>query len=290
MARFSHQIEYLLLVGFGAALRLLPRHIRSAIGACLGHIIYFIGIRKSVTYANLLAAYPSLPPRGIQKTLRKIYAHFGRVAAGFVGLPRLSRNDLGKWVFVEGFDVLDAVLKQKKGGIVVSGHIGNWEIMGCIAARCGYPVSFVVAAQSNPLVERLIDRYRGEAGVEIIKRRDAVRGVLSALKRNRLVAIMIDQDAHNDGVFVPFFGRPASTPRGPAVFHQRTGSPLLFAHSVRLPGERYRIRFEPISSDQSQDPDALTAQMTRMLENTIRETPEQWFWMHRRWKSAPNAS
>jgi KDO2-lipid IV(A) lauroyltransferase len=114
--------------------------------------------------------------------------------------------------------------------------------------------------------------------------------VLSALKRNRCVALLIDQDAHEDGAFVPFFGRPASTPRGPAVFHLRTGAPLVFARSIRLPGERYRIHCTRLNTDGITDPDRITALMTEELEAAIRETPEQWFWMHRRWKTLPPVS
>ena len=154
----------------------------------------------------------------------------------------------------------------------------------------GLPVTFVVTTQSNRLVEQFMDRQRALAGIEIVKRADAVRGVLSALKRNRLVALLIDQDAHEEGAFVPFFGHLASTPRGPAVFHLRTGAPLLFARSVRLPGERYRIQIERVDTTGFTDPDALTAHMTGLLESAIRETPEQWFWMHRRWKTLPPAS
>lgn len=157
-------------------------------------------------------------------------------------------------------------------------------------ARSGYPVTFVVTTQTNKLVEQFMDRQRAAAGVEIVKRADAVRGVLSALKRNRLVALLIDQDAHEEGAFVPFFGRPASTPRGPAVFHLRTGSPLIFVRSARLPGERYRLQFSRVDTGGITDADVLTAKMTELLETAIRETPEQWFWMHRRWKTLPPAS
>ncbi len=115
-------------------------------------------------------------------------------------------------------------------------------------------------------------------------------GCSSALKRNRLVALLIDQDAHDEGAFVPFFGQMASTPRGPAVFHLRTGAPLIFARSHRLSGERYRIKVTRIDTTNFPDPDSLTAHMTGLLETAIRETPEQWLWLHRRWKTLPPAS
>lgn len=243
-----------------------------------------------VTLNNLQAAFPELPNEAAREVGRRCYEHFGRVAAAFTALPQLRSEAAGDWIFIEGMDHLKAAVARGRGGIVVSGHLGNWELMGSIVARLGLPVSFVVTTQRNKRVERMMDDYRQLAGVEIIKRREAVRGVLSALKRNRLVAILIDQDAHEEGAFVPFFGRPASTPRGPAVFHLRTGSPLIFATSTWLPGERYRIRLTPVDTTGICDADVLTAKLTARLEAAIRETPEQWTWMHKRWKSSPPES
>jgi KDO2-lipid IV(A) lauroyltransferase len=223
----------------------------------------------------------------LRATARRVYAHFGRVAATLAVLAQLKAKKADRWVFVENEHLVDEALAQGKGCLVVSGHLGNWEIGGAYTATKGYPSTFVVTTQRNKLTEQMLNRIREKAGVEIIKRRDAVRGVLSALKRNRIVAILIDQDAHEDGAFVPFFGRLASTPRGPAVFHLRTGAPLLFVSNIRLPGERYRIRYSAVDTSGTDDADELTARLTAQLESEIRETPEQWFWMHRRWKSSP---
>lgn len=289
-SRLSHRFEYFATVILGLALACLPRQARGVLGAGLGQLAYFIGIRHKVTLDNLRQAFPALPPGGLREMAARTYRHFGRVATGFASIPRLKATDLGRWVHIEGLETLRQVLSEGKGGIIYSGHFGNWEIMGAIVARLGLPVSFVVARQSNRHVEELIDRYRQSAGIEIVKRAQTVRGVLTALQRNRLVAMMIDQDAHEDGAFVPFFGRPASTPRGPAVFHLRTGSPLIFAYCVRISRERYRIRVARTNTSAFKNADELTAHMTAQLEAAIRETPEQWFWMHRRWKTRPPAS
>jgi len=288
--KISHRLQYFALILFSLPLRWLPRRARSAGGAFLGQLIYLIGIRRKVTEQNLRAAFPSMPTGAVRQVCARVYRHFGRVAVSFVALPRISTKDLGKWIYFDGLDVLQQILHEGKGGIFYSGHIGNWEVMGAIAAQLGLPVTFVVARQSNRDVEELIDHYRESAGIEVVKRADAVRGILQALRRNRLVAIMIDQDAHEDGAFVPFFGRLASAPRGPAVFHIRSGAPLVFALSRRLPGEKYYIRFTRMDTEGETNPDVLTARMTAVLEAAIRETPEQWFWMHRRWKTRPPAS
>ena len=230
-----------------------------------------------------------MPPKAYSEIAARVYRHFGSVATSFAIIPRLASSDIGGWIQIENLNLLTDALKLGKGCIVYSGHLGNWELMGGIVARSGIPVTFVVTTQRNKQIEAMVDKIRQSAGIEIVKRRDAVRGVLSALKRNRCVALLIDQDAHEDGAFVPFFGRLASTPRGPAVFHLRTEAPLVFARCIRLPGERYRIDFKQHDANNVNSADELTAQMTANLEAAIRETPEQWFWMHRRWKTLPPA-
>jgi Kdo2-lipid IVA lauroyltransferase/acyltransferase len=285
----AHTIQFAALTALVWLIRIMPHRMQSRVGAGLGQFVYFLGIRKAVTRDNLALAFPTLPKHAVRDLSAQVYRHMGRVATSIVSLPQLSRAAEGKWIFIEGWDALDAALREGKGVIVASGHLGNWEIMGSMVARCGYPVTFVVAAQSNERVEDWLDNWRNRAGIETIKRRDAVRGVLMALKQNRIVAMLIDQDAHEDGAFVPFFGRLASAPRGPAVFHLRTGAPVIFASSIHLPGDKYKIRLVRVIPEPNEDADALTARMTKMLEDAIRETPEQWLWMHRRWKTRPPA-
>lgn len=292
MKSWRQGIEYAavkLLQGF---ILILPRRVAGAFGACLGNVIYFIGIRRDVTEANLRAAFPTLPPRAIRAVTRRVYRHLGRVAVGSAWVPHIKSDALDRWIFVKGRQVLDDVLSRGKGAIIVSGHFGNWELMGGIMTALGYPATYVVTTQRNKRIEVLIDGLRMSAGIEVVKVREGVRGVLSALKRNRFVAMMIDQDAHEAGVFVPFFGRDASAPKGPASFHLKTGCPLIFAYSLRIPGERYIINIEELDTSNLRPRDAttVTALATEKLEQAIRETPEQWLWMHRRWKTRPPAS
>jgi len=189
---------------------------------------------------------------------------------------------------------MDQARAAGAGVVVVSGHFGNWELMGASIAILGYPASYVVTRQENELVERQMDNLRRSAGIEIIKRRDAAKGVLKALKQNRLVAILSDQDAHEAGAFVPFFGRPASTPRGAALFALRTGAALIFAESYRQGLGRLRVVFDRIPmQDLPAERDAavfeLVRRFTARLEDAVRRHPQQWFWMHRRWKTRPPA-
>ena len=243
-----------------------------------------------MTQDNLRAAFPGLPVRGLRGLCAAAYRHFGSVAASLATLPRMRERAIGRWLFCDSLEVVEQACAEGRGCLLVSGHLGNWEIGGGATALRGIPTTFIVASATNKLVEELMDRQRTAMGVEVVKRRRATRGILSALRQGRLVAIMIDQDAHEDGAFVPFFGRLASTPRGPAVMHLRTGAPIVFGYSVRLPGERFRSHYERVDTAGITDADELTALLTAKLEAAVRRYPEQWFWMHRRWKSRPAAS
>lgn len=286
----SHYIQYLAIRVLFALFSLLPRRVRGVIGVALGWLGYQLGLRKGVVLQNLRTAFPTLPHAGQATVARRCFEHFGTVATSLSLTARISQEDIGEWIFPEGLECMDQAVAGGKGGIVVSGHLGNWEIVGATCARRGYPVSFVVTTQRNKLVQEWLDNVRRNAGVEIIPRKQAIKGVLSALQRNRVVAILIDQDAHEDGVFVPFFGKLSSTPRGPAVFHLRTKAPLIFMSSYRLPGEKYRFKLENIDIPEGADQEQIMGLLTSKLEQAVRLAPEQWFWMHKRWKTPPPAS
>lgn len=288
--RPAHYLQYLALRGLFAVLSLLPRKVRGAFGVALGWVAYSLGIRKTVVRQNLKTAFPGINEKGQSTVARRCFEHFGTVATSLAATSGISKNDIGNWIFPEGLQYMDQAVAGGKGAIVVSGHIGNWELIGAACARFGYPVSFVVTTQRNKLVQEWLDNVRKAAGIEIIPRKQAIKGVLSALRRNRIVAILIDQDAHEDGVFVPFFGKLSSTPRGPAVFYLRTGCPLIFMSSYRLPGEKYKFKLENVELPEGADQQQVMALLTQKLESAVRAAPEQWFWMHKRWKTAPPAS
>lgn len=198
---------------------------------------------------------------------------------------------VNRWVDFSRRAVLDDALSRGKGVMVVSGHFGNWEWMGGGLALSGLSSVYVVETQSNKLVEGWLDRMRQSVGVEVVPIRKAARGLFTALRHNKVVAIMCDQDAGDAGVFVPFFGRLASTPQGPALFHLRTGAPIIFTASPRDKDGIYRVIFEEmtfpdLTGDRTRDVEIIMAQITARLEEEIRRHPEQWLWLHRRWKSS----
>ena len=287
------RLEYLAVGALAFKFRWLPYRLACWLAAGVGWLAGdVLRLRRRVALDNLLAAFPELAPRELDKVYRRCWRHFSRVGAELARLPRLNNRFLKRWTEMSQQAVIAGALKRGRGVILVAGHFGNWELTGGTLAKLGYPVTYVVAAQANPLVDRWLDGVRRSTGVEIIRRRDAARGVLEALKRNRVVAMLSDQDAGPAGVFVPFFGRPASTPRGPALFHLKTGAPVVYGAAVRDGDGRYCVTLEELSfgnlsGDRLRDSGRIMAQVTARLESDVRLNPEQWFWLHRRWKTRP---
>lgn len=292
MNGLRHSIEALFLRALGKLLCLLPRKTSLKIGEALGNVVYRLGIRTKVTRDNLSHAYPEFSPARIENIVKGCYRHFGTFLAEFARIPLLSMENVDDLVESDDRDVLDQSQARGRGGIIVSGHLGNWELMGASIAVLGYPVSYIVTDQQNPKVDRLMDRIRETAGAKIFKRKEAVKGVIKALRNNELVAILSDQDAHEAGAFVPFFGRLASTPRGAATFALRTRADLISVESYRQGIGKLRVIHKFVSQENLPDDRdeaiiELTRRFTEYLENAVRRHPEQWFWMHRRWKTSP---
>ncbi len=291
-ARF--RIEAVFIDALAWIFRWLPLPMSRWLAEMLGTVLAeMVGLRRRVALNNLKLALPNLSPQQHVAVFRGCWQHFTRVAAEMARIPRIDQRFVKRWMVFRNDEVFQSALREGKGALFVSGHFGNWEWLGAGMAQRGYPVTYVVTSQTNPFAEEWLNRMRESAGIEIIPKRDAARGVLSALKRNRLVAILADQDAGEAGVFAPFFGRMASTPRGPAAFHLKTGAPIIFGGMVCRPDGRYEVSFERLkppltSGDRERDETTIMADLTARLEAQARSHPEQYNWLHRRWKTRPD--
>ncbi len=257
-----------------------------------GFIADVIGFRRKVALENLSLAFPEKSDAEHRKIFRQTWQHFTRVAMEIARMPRLNLKFVNKWISFQNWHILKEAEQEGKGIIFLSGHFGNWEWLGGGAAVHGCPTSYVVASQTNPYAEEWLNNMRESMGIEITNKRDAVRGVLSALKRKRYLAMLCDQDAGRAGLFVPFFGKMASTPRGPGLFHLKTGVPLIFCTFTVQPDDKYVGDFERLdipesTSDKMQDELAIMTLVTKRLEDEIRKYPGQYNWLHRRWKTRP---
>lgn len=288
--RPRHVLETALLKACAAGLGALPWRAALAAGAALGGVLYRCGLRRRVARANLELAFPDWTSRQREDVLARHYAELGRVAAEYPHLARLVRAPRQQvFASYEGDEHLDAAAALGRGVILITGHFGNFELFGASIGQ-RFPVDFVFRPPSNPGAGRWLTATRAAAGVGQVTTSGGIKRVFQALRAGRFVAMLGDQDARQEGVFVPFMGKMASTPAGPARIALATGAPIVFGAIWREVDGRHRARISPpiVPQGDPRDESAvreLTAQHTRLLEAAVRERPEEWFWLHRRWKT-----
>jgi KDO2-lipid IV(A) lauroyltransferase len=287
----AHYAEYLALRGAVAALDKLSMRRAGDIGEWIGGLGYRpLGVRRAVVERQVRAAFPGLGESEVLRIARASYESLGRTTIETALLPAYSREQvLGMFERVDGWDVVERAMAHGKGILFVSGHLGNWELGGSLVAARGVPLEAVTRRMQNPLFDRYITETRRRIGMSVIHDADAVKRVPRAMREKHAVAFLVDQGAVGlASTWVPFFGRYAKTPRGPAVFALRLDSPVVFGAALRQPTGRYVMHFEEVrverTGDREADVDAIVAGYTSTLERWIRRAPEQYFWHHRRWK------
>lgn len=270
---------------FGALQRL-----GRGLGVFCWHLLPF---RRAVVLENLAATVGrDLPPRERRRLGRAFYAQLGTTLLEFCGYWRLGRARTLALVDAEGAEHLDAVAGTGRGALLVSGHFGNWELLGAWLAARGHAVDFLVKTQSNQRVDRLQNRLRARAGVGIIRSGPSVRAMVRALRTGGLVGLLGDQDAGPGGLFLDFLGQPASVFRGTAQLAWKLQVPVVTGFLVRQPDGRHRaVIGPPITVDPSWDEATavrrITAEHTQRLAAMVRRYPDHYFWVHRRWKTRP---
>lgn len=288
-----HRVEYALARSLEGAVASLPEGMADAFGRRLGAAVYRLGIRRKTVEQNLRLAFPEATDAWRDDVARRAYEHLGREAAAMLRLSRLDPQAVVDRTVTRGWDELNEALAEGNGCILATGHYGNWEIAAAAVAARGIPIAAIVRRQGNLLVDQRLDDTRRRLGVETVSQREAPSRIPRVLRKNGVVGIVGDQDARRAGIFVPFFGVPASTHRGPALFALRFNAPVFACVARRLPGPGVRYEVSgtrvpvPRTGDLEADVRALTAELALRLESSIREAPEQYFWFHRRWKSKP---
>ena len=277
-----------------ALARIAPRRTLIALGGVFGAAAGRLDRRHAkIARDNLEQAYgSSLAAVDRERILRDCWRHFGRItfdALAFRGLSPGAR-DHGMTCF--GEENIRAAYSAGKGVLVFSAHFGHWEAGALLLGHLGYPLAVVTRPLDNPILERLLARARRGTGNAVIHKRRAVREILKTLATGSGVAILIDQDAREDGVFVPYFGRPAATTPTLALLALRTGAPVLPVFTRMEPDGRIEVHAEPPvvvqpTEDREEDVVRFTAACTAIVESWVRREPAQWLWMHRRWKTLP---
>ncbi len=271
-----------------------PAGIARETGAFLGAVAFsIVRIRRAVTMDHLRRALGNeFCEKELVRIARESYRSFGRMTFEYARFPRLTPRRIGKTVSLVGAEHLDRALEKGKGAILVAGHLGNWEYLATLPTM-GYSVTFLVGEQHNMLVDGLMNKMRAKFGGEIVPLTGSLKGVFRALRSNRVVVMLSDQDAGKRGTFVEFFGRQASTPYGSGRLAAATGAALLPGMVVGRGRGRHEIvvcpAIEPPPDGTPSDEAAhfYTQAYTREFERLVRSDPEQYFWMHKRWKTRP---
>lgn len=272
---------------------LLPYRTAQRFGGNLGVFAHnLLKVRVEHAKRELLTCFPDKTEEWAAKTVREVYRHFGTLAVEQALMAKLEPV-IEKYVHIDdaGLVLLKELQDRGKGTFVVSGHYGNWELPMTRTVKLGVKLSGVSGHQANEGIDKLLDDNRSKAGVQMIKRGEAGKGVLKALRNNHAIAVMLDQDAGTHGVFVPFFGRLASTTRIIASLSRRLDPSVIVMETWRDDVGDIQVRFHPIevprTDDEERDIYEMTATLTAKIEEIVRKRPEQWLWLHRRWKTRP---
>ena len=243
---------------------------------------------------NLAMTMPELSASECESILRACFDNLGRLLVEFSHFPDLNKANISQYVVYEGFENFSEGVRRGKGVIFLTGHFGAWELSSFAHSVYGHPMKFVVREIDNPKVERLISEYRCMGGNVPVRRQNASRDILKALRNNETVGILMDQNTvREEGVFADFFGIPAATTPAVATFALRTGAAvipgfLIWDESL----QKHRLHFDPPldlieTGDRTEDILQNTRMFNKVLENYIRKNPDQWLWIHRRWKTRP---
>jgi KDO2-lipid IV(A) lauroyltransferase len=294
-ATLRERLEYLALRTVVATVGVLPRRIARAAGAALGVLVFRLLSRLRKTgLRNLEMAFPEKPLPEREQILRGVYRSLGWQLAEFCKMSGYTPEQASKFIRYDGLENYLAAKSRGKGVLVLTGHLGAWELSSFYHSLMGYPMSLVIRRLDNPLVDRFVNSIRCLHGNHVIHKDDFARGLLTAMHRGETVGILMDTNmTPPQGVFVPFFGVEACTATAMARVALRTDAAVLPGFLLWEAAEqRYVLHFGPQievvrSGDAEADILANTALFTAAIESYIRRYPDQWLWVHRRWKTRP---
>jgi len=276
-------------------LGVLPRPVARGTAAGIAHVLLLCRppLRRA-GIVNLRLAFPDWTDAQRRRILRRMVRYLGWMAAEFAHFPELSRENIERLVVLDGFENFDAAHRRGKGVIFLTGHMSAWELAPFAQALYGHPLSFLARAVDNERVDALVNHYRCLSGNRPIEKNNAARAMLRVLHDGGTVGILADQNTSLDeGIFVDFFGIPAATTTGLARIARRTDAAvvpgfLFWDGAMR----KYRLRFEAAvqlqrTGDEDADIRVNTARFNKVIEDYIRAHPDQWLWVHKRWKNRP---
>ena len=289
------RLQYAPLAVLVRLVGVLPRPVARGFGILLGQLAYYFYPRlRRVGRRNLQIAFPEKSEGERRKILKAVYTSLGRLLAEFCLFPYYTVRNSSQVAVYQGFENFEAAERRGLGVLLLTAHFGGWEVGSFFHSLQGHPIRIVVRPLDNPYVDRLVTEFRTLHGNTVVSKQDFARGLLHAMRKNETVGVLMDTNmTPPQGVFVPFFGIPACTASGIARVALHTGAAVVPAFTIWDPELRkYRVRFDPAlelanTGDHEADAIANTALFNRALESYIRKYPDQWLWVHRRWKTRP---
>jgi len=289
--RFEYALAWMIIKTLGA----LPRSLSRAAAIALSWTIYLVHVRlRHVGMRNLKLAFPEKTRRERARILRGVFTSLGRQLAEVCLFPTYTPENVGKVVVYDGFENFERALARGKGLLFLTAHLGAWELSAFTHSLYGHPLHIVMRPLDNVYLDHLMRRYRTMHGNSTVDKDDFVRGLLSAMKAGETVGILMDTNmTPPQGVFTDFFGIPACTASGLARIALRTDAAVVPGFTIWDPGLRkYRLRFDTAlklirTGNDDADVRANTALFTKVIEEYVRKYPDQWLWVHRRWKTRP---
>jgi KDO2-lipid IV(A) lauroyltransferase len=294
-ASMRETMEFVVVWALVRFLGLLPRPLARFIGVMIGGIAYLgLGRLRRVGVTNLNLAFPEKSEAERDALLRAEYRHLGHLLAEFCLMPSYTADRASRFIRYEGLDNYLRARDKGKGVLVLTGHLGAWELSSFYHSLMGYPMGMVIRRLDNPLVDRLVNNIRCMHGNRVLHKDDFARGLIASMRAGQTVGILMDTNmTPPQGVFVPFFGVEACTASGMARVAAKTGAAVIPGFLLWHEDEqKYVLHFGeeiPVISTGDAEGDALvnTASFTAVIESYIRRYPDQWLWMHRRWKTRP---
>lgn len=266
------------------------------LGGWIGTLLFYLLRRERArSLESLKIAFGvSKAERDLNEIMKKSFQNLGKGLIEILNFQSLSEDEINALVTIEGEEYLKEAEADGNGTILITGHIGNWELMAAVLSVRGYPLHVIAAPLYDPRIDEWIVRLRARFDIETISRGSpsSSKKILGVLRKKEILGLLIDQDTQANGVFVNFFNKKAYTPGGAAQLALKSGATTLMCFVTRLPNNRHRINIEkPMTltqtDDHQKDVEVNTARFTSRIEEHIKQYPDQWVWMHRRWKTKP---
>lgn len=292
--KFRFRRYYLYYLGRVAAflIFLLPLRVSLGIARVVSRAAFWcLPEYRRIAIENLTAAFGGeKTAREIRRIARRVFENLGMVAVELINFPKINAANIDRFVTIKGTDILEAAFRKGKGVIILTGHFGNWELLAMTLRVKGYPGVAIGRRIYFNKYDKYLNRLRKLHDVNIIYRDESPKKILRVLKDNRIMGILADQDVDSvDGVFVNFFGRPAYTPTAPVALAMATGAEIIPSFIIRRDGRHTFIMEKPVeladTGDEAADMARNTQAWSDVFESYVKRYPEQWVWVHKRWKT-----